>query len=417
MRKIYLGIFAMLMSVMLLAGCSTDAPDPVLPPGENSAPDASGNGRIRTVLVYAIASNNLSSDFNSDRAEMIEGMKNVDLKKYSLLLYRVLKNGNVTLSEVQDTGEGFDFVTIKEYDNNVLSTDPRRIAEVLADMKALRPARDYGMVFWGHGSAWEPMYSDHYVDNPIIGGRTMHPSMATLPEENSFGGDETQFVRDWTDLHEIADAIPDNSLQFIWFDNCFMSSIEVVYQLRNKARYMVAYPTEIYSAGMPYNDTMPLIMREQPDLIGAAQETFNYYNFTSDACTVCVMDLSEIENVAEAAKKANKKYAPLDVAGLQKYSRFSYGPYYDFTQYTKRMGQTSDTFSSENFDAAMSKFVLYKACSQFDFTNTAIDPSNYSGISTHAFGVKTTNDNYYKTLDWYKRVIEPNVAGIKPIYP
>lgn len=405
MNVFHFRLFALLFCACLLAGCADDAPVPVDPVPDEPEKD----NRIRTVLVYAIASNNLSGDFVNDRNEMIEGMRNVDLEKYSLLLYRVLKDGNVTLSEVQNTPDGVGFVDLKEYDNKTLSTDPRRIAEVIADVKELRPASDFGIIFWGHGSAWEPMYSDHYVNDFLYGGRAPHTLSAGMPSQNAFGGDETQFVRDWTDIHEIAEAIPDGTFQFIWFDNCFMSSIEVIYQLRNKARYFVAYPTEIYSEGMPYDDTLPLIMNETPDLAGAAKATFDYYNFYSYACTVCVMDADAIEEVADIAKAANKNYAPVAVGGLQKYSRFSYGPYYDFTQYTKRMGESSDAFSPDEMDRAMSKFVIYKNCSKFDFTNTAIDPAHYSGLSTHAFGVKTLNDNYYKTLDWYKRVIEPSL--------
>lgn len=374
---------------MSLTSCGNDEPlppDPIVDPEPEPEPE----GRHRTILVYAVASNNLVEDFNSDSAEMLDGMSGLDNDDYSLVVYRVLRNGKVDLLEAQDGVDGKkEFVSIKSYANDVLSTDPKRLQEVIADVTELRPAQAYCLVFWAHGSSWEPGNNEHVADVPTL---------------YAYGGDQSTGVTDWMNIDEMASAIPDGRFDFIWFDNCFMSSIEVMYQLRDKADYIVAYPTEIYSPGMPYHATLPFLMQPEPDLVNAAKETFDSYDLFSYACTVAVVDMSKIEAVADATAKAYDNFSLIDTKGLQTYSRLSYGPYFDFGQLTKRLGENSATFSATEFDAAMADFVIYKACSAKNFSGNKIDKDNYSGISAHAYKVYPKNDDYFRTLDWYARV-------------
>ncbi|MCM1291591.1 MAG: clostripain-related cysteine peptidase [Prevotella sp.] len=401
MKKFILSLFVALSLPTIFSACSEDEPTPPepMPPiiTEPENPDNPQDSdlkpdRIRTIVVYAVASNNLSADFNDDCKEMLEGMKGIDNEKYSLLLYRVVIGGDVDLLEVKNSEKGLDFVSIKEYDNNTLSTDPDRLSQVISDVKELRPAQNYGLIFWAHGSSWEPGSNSHgKVEAPML---------------YAYGGDESTGVRDWMNIDEMAQAIPDKGFEFIWFDNCFMSSIEVLYQLRNKSEYIVAYPTEIYSPGMPYHATLPLLMQPDCDLVNAAVETFDSYNAFDQACTIAVMDMSEIEPVAEAAAKACENFKILPTtSGIQVYSRFSYGPYFDFVQLYKMFGSDKDSFSADEFDVAMSKFVIYKACSNKDFNNRPIDKNNYSGISAHHYKKFSNNDYFYTTLDWYHRVL------------
>ena len=403
MKKFIFYTIQLFLAACFMAACCGDEPTPAPEPDPtpnpeqpNPTPTPEQPGRKRTILVYAVASNNLVSDFYDDSEEMLDGMKQIDTEEYSLLVYRVFRSGDVALLEATSTDDGMDFTIIKEYDNQTLSTDPRRLTEVIEDAIELRPAQSYGLFFWAHGSSWEPEYSQH-TPLPL--------NQAQPPMLYAYGGDQTTGVSDWMDIDEMASAIPDNTFDFIWFDNCFMSSIEVIYQLRNKANFMVAYPTEIYSYGAPYESIIPLVMKPEADLTEAAKETFNFYNFQRLACTVAVMDLSKIEAVADACEKANSNFTLVKTLDLQKYSRFSYGPYFDFVQLTKRIGANSPDFDETELDRAMADFVIYKACSAKNFSGKEIDPENYSGISAHAYKVYTTHDEYYRSLDWYKRIM------------
>lgn len=378
-----------LIPVALLSGCN----DSEGPAGEEPAPwEKEYDGTpVRTVLVYAIGSNNLSEDLKDDRAEMLEGLKHINLNQYNWLIYRIFDNDNIKLEKVTRVSrDSVEFQTIKEYPNNPRSTDPRRIKEVIDYAFDTYPAESYGLVFWAHGSSWSHADNEHWAP----------------PVAYAYGGDVSiAGDTDWTNLDELASAIPDNKLDFIWFDNCYMSSIEVMYQMRNKAKWFVGYPTEIYSPGSPYDETIPLLMKQEPDIVGAAKACFEWYNKENYAVTVCVADLSKIEGVAEQCKLTQKNFKPVSVSGLMTYSRGSLGPYYDLGQYMRRVAENAGSeYNAADFQAALDEMVVYKAHSAKLFTGVTIKPENYSGINVHAFGVSAREDDeYYKTLDWYQR--------------
>ena len=93
--------------------------------------------------------------------------------------------------------------------------------------------------------------------------------------------------------------LPDGCFDFIWFDCCYMSCIELAYQLRHKTRYFVAYPTEVYSPGLDYSAAIPELLKPVADLPAAAKTIYDYYtyrvSYAPAAVTIGVFDLSVIE--------------------------------------------------------------------------------------------------------------------------
>ena len=51
----------------------------------------------RTLLVYAIASNNLYHNFQTDSIEMLDGVRNIDYDGMNLVLYWVTPKGDAVL--------------------------------------------------------------------------------------------------------------------------------------------------------------------------------------------------------------------------------------------------------------------------------------------------------------------------------
>lgn len=407
-HKSYLFLTSLAVSAlgMLLPSCEKDSPEipdnPDTPGGIVTPPEPEipEEGARRTVLVYAVASNNLINDWKSDSEEMLEGLANIDLDRFNWLVYVIKSSDDIKLQRAERNSlSNVEFVTVKEYDNKVLSTDPRRISEVVTTAFSEYPAQSYGMVFWAHGSSWTPEYSEH---EPELSWDDVNSVVSY-----AYGGDQSTFNTDWTDIDELADALPDGMLDFLWFDNCYMSSIEVMYQMRDKSHWFIGYPTEIYSMGMPYDRTVPCLMQEDAAVEEAAQELFSYYSEMGLAATVCVADLTQIEAVAEECRNASVAFEPVSITGLQTYSRGRLGPYYDFGQYTRRVGENEGSlFDEKAFSQAMDKFVVFKQASDRNFSGLLIDKENYSGISTHAYGVYALDKEYYRSLDWYKRLFE-----------
>lgn len=358
-----------------------------------------------TVLLYAVASNNLYSNLIDDKKEILVAAEKMDLNGLRMLVYQVTPNDEPSLLELKAMGNGtYDFVTVKEYSKELYSTDPKRISEVIDDVKTAYPSNLYGLVLWSHGTGLDPFDS------------TRTQEEASHPILHSFGSDKDNDkdskYSDQINIDELADAIPDNMFQFIWFDACYMSGIETIYELRNKCRYFVGYPTEVFTPGMPYDLTLPYFLAETPNLKGGAEAFFTYYaNYSSSSmrvATVCVVDMEKLESVADYCKLAYADTPAPSTANFLKYTRGSIGPFYDFGQYTKAMAFNNVEIPSvDEFEARMSDMVIYSAATEKDFNYYPIEQENFSGISCHVFvddGSKKAQ--FYKTLDWYKRVYE-----------
>ena len=367
--------------------------------GEKNDEPKQRSAARRTVLVYAVASNNLASDLVSDRNEMIHAASGVaglgsDVR---VLLYSVPSQAaaEATLAELSKDAEGeWSFQPLKTYDRNTFSTDPARMREVFADLRESAPADRYGLILWSHGTGWIPAFSDHQV-----------PGM-----QKSYGMDKYQGATDYCDLDELSDAIPDRMFDYIWFDLCYMMGVEVAYQLRGKCDYIAGYPTEDWSMGMNYETTLPMLAAPAPDLAAAGKAFYDYYTEQNMAVTVTVMKTDGLERLADAAADI---YAygqpPVSPYGLMNYSRLKTG-LYDFGQFTKKYLDASDPEAvrlMDAFDSALADITLYAGCStkNFNGTQNAFDPSQYSGLSCCFPGtIDSAAEAYYATLDWPRRV-------------
>ncbi len=351
----------------------------------------------RTVLVYAVASNNLQSYLVSDKEEMIQAAPNVvglgDNVKVMLYSVASRNSEEATLAELKKNAAGeWDFETIKTYDRETFSTDPERMSSVFADVKDMSPSQNYGLIFWSHGTGWLPNFSDHNV--PKSDSR-----------KRSFGTDTFSSVTDYCDIDELAEAIPDGMFDYIWFDACYMMGIEVAYQLRNKCDFIAGYPTEDWNPGMNYDSTLPMLATPEPDLSGAADSFFHYYYDSYMSVTVTVARTEGLEKLAQAAAaiyEAGER--PVTAYGLQNYSRLMYGMY-DFGQYTCAYlsgNKKNDTALAYEFQSALAEVLVSAHCSETDFNGRdSYNPDIYSGFSCHFPNTSNTKrEEYYESLDW-----------------
>lgn len=351
----------------------------------------------RTVLIYAVASNNLSSYLAKDVAEMIEAAPSIPGlgKNIRVLLYSVASQNatQATLAELsKNADQTWTFRDLKSYDRSVFSTDPVRMKQVYADVAAMAPADNFGLVFWSHGTGWLPEFKSHEV-----------PGL-----QKSFGWDSYQNVTDKCDIIELADAIPDRMFDYIWFDACYMMGIEVAYQLRRKCDFIGGYPTEDWNPGMNYDQTLPCLASATPDLEGAAQAFFDYYNSANMAVTVSLISTDGLENLAAVTAEI---YAtgtrPTSAYGFQDYGRSPYRGLYDFGQFTRAyLSADNDAENAQllaDFDAALGSVLAFGGCSSKDFygNTNAFDPDIYSGMSCH-FPDKSSEEEeeYFRQLDW-----------------
>lgn len=376
---------------VLLTGCKHSKSEPE-PEPQPVNPDG-------VTIVYAINKSSLSGNFMQDTAEMKAAMVSVDMSRQRLLVYLTESASKTALYELQQIGKKkvLTWRKVKEYDRQQTSTAPAVMKQVISDALSVYSDAEHTLVFWGHGSAWTPGFSDH-------------ETRADAPAQYSYGGEYGKNNEwQWTEITDIANAIPDGAFKTIWFDCCYMSSIEVAYQLRNKTKMYVAYPTEVWDEGLNYNDVLPHIMRKNQDLTGAAAKFYSYYNDKNDAVTVSVMDMSKIEAVAEATS-ALMQQNPDEigkVTGVSNYRRGGTYGYYDMMQLLKLKDQGE---LWQGVQDSMNRFVIYHAESSKDFNNSQWVQTPLCGVSMHSLGEyghkEADHEPFYRTLDWYKAVYE-----------
>lgn len=392
--------FYFILLLLVAYGCGKDEPNeinPVHPPVIPVNPVVNPEAVERTVIVYAVNRSSLSYNFEDDLSEMLRAMAGIDMDKYQLLVYKTNSASECGLYRVAKDKEGkIDVDLVRSYSRDVTSTHPDRIREVLEYALDLYPNSAYDLIFWGHGMSWKPYFSSHdVIDRPMSYG---------------YGGEYNETgnttMTDWTEIDELAEVVPDHAFDTVWFDCCYMSGIEVIYEFRDKCDTFVGYPSEVWDEGMAYDVVLPYLLREKPDVTGAAKAFYNYYDIKRYAATVAVFDMSLMEELAVVASDivGSGEIRP-DEKTLLNYSRTRTSPFYDFTQFfsqTALLNGCPDL--AARLESVMDKAVIYHDASENDFNNR---PWNFavSGISTHFYkGLDTRNESYYRTLDWYKRV-------------
>lgn len=208
----------------------------------------------RTVLVYIAGDNSLSRFASEDLNEMIEGMQSVDDNRNNLLVY-MDKGSNPKLIRLRKDKDVVVQDVIATYDAQN-SVDVDVMKNVFTTAFSHYPADSYGVVFWSHGDGWLP-YNN--------------PSTRWWGQDTGNGDNRMNIP----DLNEALSVAP--HFDFILFDACYMQSVEVVYQLRNRADYFIGSPTEIPGPGAPYEVVVPALFAVNSPAVSIAENYYSVY--------------------------------------------------------------------------------------------------------------------------------------------
>ena len=365
--------------LFLVGACSDNEPD-------HSTESANPKS---VTLIYAVASNNLNYNLYLDSKEMKSVAPQLNLYDNVVLLYSVDENNQCRLQKlrVDSEGQGY-FEIIKDYSETPLSITPERISEVIGDVAGMYPDAPKGLILWSHATAWVPWF----------------PPMSQNSKRRTFGLDNYQGVGYQCNITDLAEAIPEDTFRYIWFDCCYMGNIETIYQLRGKTPRIVGYPTEIHVDGMPYHKTLPFIARANPDLEGAAYALFEYYDAKNTTVSVVIVNTPELEYLADACRPFYVNKAPENPAiGINDYSRMRGYPLYDLQQLLHSYSENTDE-EKNNLKEAVKASVSLSLVSDYSFNGPQFPfhHENESGLSVNNFiNRETTADLFYKSLDWY----------------
>ncbi len=349
----------------------------------------------RTVLVYMVAANTLGDgsingvkyDYR-DIDEMLAAAESADKKEANILVYHSPNNETPSLKLITTSG----IQVLKEYDPSPYSVTAARMKEVFNDMRTYAPASKYGLVLWSHASGW--MFNNN-----------------TAPESGrSWGIDRRKEMS----IPNLAKAVRGEGFDYIYFDCCLMGNIETLYELRGCADFIVASPTETPLDGMPYDQNIPMLASSNPDLAGAAGNTFRFYNeqpsHVNRSIAISVYDMSKIDRLATALRaiymtnmRMPSGFAPQEYCDIYAYRR----KFYDVAHYASSL--VDDATLKEELNQALDEFVIYKANTEYMWSSLPLN--NCNGLSTFIYTDSNTDaDRYnYRELQWYNDVIIPAI--------
>lgn len=382
MKRILLRLLFILPVLITVTACHKDKPEPELTPH-------------RTVLIYMAANNSLGQygydDFDLD--EMKAGVANNALQGGRLLIYHAPHGGiTPTLIELTKNGE----IVHKTYSTDISTLSVERFHEVFADVRTYAPAEDYGLVLWSHGTGWIEAGSSRSSSQPL----------SRLGEEVmplSFGEDGKVKM----DISDLAVALKPFSPSFIYFDACLMGNVETAYELREVTPVIIASGTETTVYGMRYDYNLPVFFAPQPDLVKAAQNTYNYYQSGDapyKACTISVINTAPLTELAEATRNIMLTGA-LPAANYNPITyRLYYDETYDMPDYIRNLDV--DPALIAKWNEAFAKTVIYHASTPY---YGSLDTSKYGGLGCyilHSYE-DSFNKGYNKT-SWFKDVVSLN---------
>lgn len=351
------------------------------------------------ILIYAVNHSSLSNDFTEDSAEMAAGVATYGCSDSQVLVYQTDSESETGLYRFIINKEGAsEKQLVASYPRTVTATHPDRINKVLSDVAEMYPNSKRDLIFWGHGTSWKPFFSDHTVKNgsPI--------AYAYGGEYNSNG-----YTTDWTEIDDLASAVPDDTFDLIWFDCCYMAGIETIWEFKEKCRWLVAYPTEVWGSGADYASLLPLLMHADHDLERALRSFYASYASMSQPVTVSLFDMTHLDDLAAAVRNivhagSNKP----DLSNVSDYSRDRSIHFYDFRQLMAAMATANGrTDLLTGLDTALASAVPIHAESPFDFNMKPWADNSLCGVSSHYFqDLNTASDRFYRTLSWYKYVYE-----------
>ena len=390
-------------------GDSPDGPDvPVTPVGQ-------------TVFMFFPWSNSLLSDFRRTVEDMQTVVAQRSMKDERIMVFMATSEREAVLFELKKQNGRCLTDTLRRYSDRPF-TSRQWLTSLFSEVMTLAPASRYGMVVGCHGLAWVPvqgqrnarkrlgsqerideednLYKKERIDKE--GDDLMHFEVQGPVTTRFIGGTYPETQIETTDL---ADAMADAGFhtEYILFDACYMSSVEVAYELKDVTHYLIASPTEVLSYGFPYI-TMGKHLLGTPNYKGIVDSFISFYSsYNLPYGTVAVTDCTQLDALAAIAQQINAAAAEQLVPnGVQIMDGYSPTLFYDLGHLMSL--KDAGTVLTAAFAEQLEKTVPYKGHTGQYFTtlkDAPVDIKHYSGLNTSQGSLNHMADRLSETA-WYK---------------
>lgn len=276
-----------------------------------------------------------------------------------------------------------------KYDTQLESTDSATMVSVLQRIMKLSPARRYSLVLWSHGSGWVPA-----------------PQKAPT---RSFGSDNNGLETDIPVLRGVLENFP--TFEYILFDACFMQSIEVAFELRHTAQWIIGSPAEIPAQGAPYDKALRSLCTA--NIEGIVKDYHNAYQEPEGAplSAICTSRL-------DALARTTADVLPPIFTGRTEPFYIGIQRYCGLLGKTETFGMKSAMYHLLN-DEAYARWVKvfdwavpiqspvnsWTTRSDYDPPALLTDPEHYGGVSVFLPSSAYDNNGYnafFQTYQWYE---------------
>lgn len=413
-------------------GDSPDGPDvPVTPVGQ-------------TVFMFFPWSNSLLSDFRRTVEDMQTVVAQRSMKDERIMVFMATSEREAVLFELKKQNGRCLTDTLRRYSDRPF-TSRQWLTSLFSEVMTLAPASRYGMVVGCHGLAWVPvqgqrnarkrlgsqerieednLYKEERIDKE--GDDLMHFEVQGPVTTRFIGGTYPETQIETTDL---ADAMADAGFhtEYILFDACYMSSVEVAYELKDVTHYLIASPTEVLSYGFPYT-TMGKHLLGTPNYKCIVDSFISFYSsYNLPYGTVAVTDCTQLDALAAIAQQINAAATeqinvaaaePTNAAsegklntarsgknvpnGVQIMDGYSPTLFYDLGHLMSL--KDAGTVLTAAFAEQLGKTVPYKGHTSQYFTalkDAPVDIKHYSGLNTSQGSLNHMADRLSETA-WYK---------------
>lgn len=359
MHRILQYTATLVLAALSLASCSNSNPEPETP--------VTSRKTIFVFMPYTGDQSNLYAYFLNNLNDMETAVnENGGLLGCRLIAY-ISKDANMShLIDFKYKKGSIVRDTLKTY-TTASYTSADGMTSILNDIKRYAPAETYATIIGSHGEGWIPKYST----------------------TRFFGGVKYQM-----DVSDLAQSIQQAGMrmQFIMFDDCYMSCIEVAYELRNATEHLIASTSEMMDYGMPYHKILKYLLAATPDYDSLCRDFISFYEkYPMPYATIGVTDCQYVEQMATLMRSINAAYTfNGDTEDIQDLDAYHFTPtvYFDFGSYARLLTDSDKSGKAyTEFKSLLAKLVPYSGHTKYIYSEIG-----YSKMPVNEFSGLTISD-------------------------
>lgn len=365
-----------------LAGCSSSSDD-----GD------SFDGTITRVLIVYMGGdqsgiNSLAGEVGQKIDALIQGWDRNRANK--IIIYEDRENENPSLNEVVLEGGNKKLKLIEEYTEEN-SASPAVLSRVIQYAKQTYPTAEHSMLVFSHGSGWKPA---------VLSSAPLVPPVQNVIIQD---GDEHMEIEDF------ADAIPDNAFKYLILEACWMADVVSMYELRNKAEFILASSAEIVSPGFTHIYPKYLNSIFKTNLTEFAEKAFEWFDSKvggwQRSATFSIIRTSRLEALGDLIYRNCNLDKKVDLAALQRFDRANSYIYVDLEDYYLQLVDSEQ--EREELRDMIAQCVIWKNATPAFFEG---EPDGYpifkhSGMTTYVVQDKEVYLNMkFLQSDWGRRI-------------